>query len=196
MPKTLLSAKTAKKVLTAHKKVAEHRADKAGTLRRCFDGLSRLTKLLADLHVEGDQALKNEIDILQVVMRRFRERIAAQQKVRTQALALTLQELGYIERLLREAQGRGYSIKRLAQESERDLALVKKAKENLNTRQREAAFVLAELEQAVDPTPGLKLANAKRRKENDDRRKKAVEAVKRAVATPPPVPPAPDVPTS
>ena len=173
MPRTKIPAKTAHKILATHKKVVAHRATKAGVLRQVFDGLNRLVKLLADLQVESDQALLNDIDILQSVMLRFRRRVSSQQNSRTRAFLLAYQELGTMERLLKDAAGSGYGVRRLASESERDLTLVRRLRENLELRQREAAFVLAELEQAVDPLPGMRLASAKRRLENDKRRQKA-----------------------
>lgn len=176
MDRKAIPDQQAKRVKTAAKRVAEHRATEAGTLRTVFDALGGLVKLLADVHAEADRATANEIRIFLEVVRRFRAKLTTNQQARTAALMQAVQRLDQMERLLVSARGPGYALKRLEQESARDLGATKKLRANLGDRSREAAFVLAELEQAVDPVPGLKIASAKVRKENAKRRKAEAKA--------------------
>ena len=167
--------KRADKIKAASARVARHRADKTAPVLATVSGLlGTIVKDLADLIAEGDTALEHEVRTLLEVIRRFRTRIHTQQQARAGALRKLSERLGQISALLEEMGKPGFELERLQQESERDLGLTKKLRGNVTTRATEAAFILAELEQAVDPLPGLKIASAKVRKENDKRRKGSV----------------------
>ena len=169
MDKRTIPAPQAKKIRTASKRVAEHRATNAGALRSVFDALGSMVKLLADIQVEADQAIWNEVRIMREVARRFRKKVETAQQAKSGGLLQASEGIARVERALKALESP--TLKRLIQETERDLRLVRQLRGNLDARSQEAAFVLAELEQAADPLPGLQIASAKHRKENRDRRK-------------------------
>lgn len=170
MPKAPITQKQAKKIKAAAKRVAKQRADKAGFLRQAFDGLGGVQKLLGDAFVEAEQPIGLEINILVEVIRRFRKRILTMQQAEAGAMAAALTALERVEAHLAEARGPGYPIKRMEAEAERDSRLLQNLRANIRLRAQEAAFTLAELEQAVDPLPGLTIAKAKARRENEKAR--------------------------
>jgi hypothetical protein len=161
----------AQKIKRAHAKVVAHRADQAGSLRTIFQSLGGLVKLLADCQGEVDEAVQNEIKILFHVISHFSKRIRVLSTAKAGALRKALVDIEKIERQLKVATGPAYGVKRLIAESQRDLAHTQKLHANLQMRYREAAFVLAELEQAVDPVSDLQLSTAAQRKRNDKVRK-------------------------
>lgn len=163
--------KDAKKLKTASARVEKHAAHKtAPLLRQAFDELGSLVKLLADMHVEADQALANEIRILLETLRRFRKRVSTAQQARTAALEQADRGLLRAMALLTQVAEAKVGLVRLEDESARDLSTLQKLRRNVKQRGVEAAFVLAELEQAADPLPGLKIASAKVRRENAKKR--------------------------
>lgn len=168
-----ISKEQAKKIKAAAKRVEAHRADRVGFLRQSFDLAGSLVKLLSDAYVESDMSTANEIRTLLLTLRRFRKTVLKNQQAQTAALTQALGHTTALEKLLEEAQGKGYALKRLNLDAERDMGATKRLRANLQQRTQEAAFVLAELEQAVDPLPGLKIASAKVRRENEKRRKAA-----------------------
>lgn len=70
-------------------------------------------------------------------------------KQKAAALKKAMLDAERINRQLKAATGPTYGVKRLIAEGQRDLEQLKKLRANLQTRYREAAFILAELEQAV-----------------------------------------------
>ena len=166
----------AKKIQAAQKRVATHRADKAPTLKLAYNKIEFIANIAANVHASADTVLQGEIDLLTMICRRFTTKVKNQQYERSSLLKKLLEEVVDLERILKEAKGpRGYGLKKLAAEAERDARLIRTLKASLTARQREAAFILAELEQTVNPVSGLKIAGAKQRAENEKRRKKAVE---------------------
>lgn len=188
MPRANIPEGRAQKIKKAHAKVVAHRADQAGPLRAVFQSLGGLVKLLADSQSEVDEAVQNEIKILFHVIHRFSRKVRGLSEDKAAALKKAVLDIERIERQLKLASGPGYGVKRLIAESQRDLNHVKKLRENLGVRYREAAFVLAELEQLVDPVTDLKLATAAQRRRNDQKAK--------AAQKPPAMEPKPDTPTS
>ena len=158
-------------------KVAAHKAQNAGMLRSAFDELSRAVKTLVEVDVFGDKGLENEIKIIQEVTKRFRARVKTHQQAKAGGLAMALAALERTNKLLDQAEGQGgYKLAQLRERARIDTARLKQLRDSLQFRSREAAFVLAELEQAADPFPGLQLATAAARKRHDDARKKKLKA--------------------
>lgn len=185
MPRANIPVGQAQKIKRAHAKVVAHRADRAGSLRAIFQSLGSLVKLLAETQSELDEALQNEIKILFHTINRFAKKVRVLSEDKAAALKKAMIDAERINRQLKAATGPTYGVKRLIAEGQRDLEQLKKLRANLQMRYREAAFILAELEQAVDPITDLKLASAAQRKRNDKARKAQ-----------PPVAPKPDTMTS
>jgi hypothetical protein len=181
----VIPEKKAKAIIRAHAKVEAHRATEAGTLASAMNHANSVVKLLADVYVEADQAMQNEIRILLVALKRFRRVAHRSVQAKTGALTQATAEVDAIERLLKHAEGPGYKIVETAQVATADRVRVKQLQGSLKHRTREAAFILAELEQLVDPYPGLKIASAAQRKRNDKARE-AAKAKKKVEAEPAP----------
>ena len=174
MSKTVITQKMAKKIQVAREKVKVQRAHKAATLRQTFDRITKVANLLAVLHADADKTLQGEIDLLRMICRRFITRVKTQQRDRSGMLKQALQEVEALEKELTEAAGPGYQLKRMVQAHARDERLTAQLKGNLQVRYREAAFVMAELEQAVNPVSGLKMVSAAQRAKNEKRRKEVI----------------------
>ena len=174
MPKTVINQKMAKKAQMAQEKVKVHRAHKAATLKQTFDRITHVANILAVLHADADRTLQGEIDLLRTICRRFVTKVKGQQHNREGLLAKALQEVEILERELTDVAGPGYTLKKHVHAHVRDMRVVGTLRENLRIRSREAAFVLAELEQVVNPVSGLKLVSATQRAQNEKRRKEVI----------------------
>ena len=182
MAKTEL-VKVTPKIKRLQAKVVAHQAQNAGILRTAFDQISSSVKALADLDTFGEKTLESEIQLFLDVAKRFEARIKTYQKLKSAALTFALQNLHKASRTLEEARGfKGYKVKALRDRDRVDAARLKQVQASVEHRTREAAFVLAELEQAVDPFPGFKMVSAAARKRHDEQRKSLVPQ-------PPPAPP-------
>ena len=189
MPKTAINQKMAKKIQVATEKVEVHHARKAATLAHAFDRITRVANLLAVLHADADKTLQGEIELLRMICRRFITKVKSQQRDRTGILKKALHEVEVLEQELADVAGpRGYQLKKLAEAHRRDTRATTMLKGNLQVRAREAAFVLAELEQAVNPVSGLKLVSATQRAKNDKRRKETIAKFQNAGDTAPETP--------
>ena len=176
MPKKVVTSlpkqptkKVAAKIVSAHKKVQAYGASSVGNLRKAYDELTGLTRLLTSLLVNVDDELQSEVKLFLSLILRFRQKVIDNNRTRDLALIRAVQGLDAVEVLLESAQDP--EVKKLLIEAERDITLLRQLRHNLFFRQREAAFVLAELEQAVDPVPEFKLATAKQRKASEVNKK-------------------------
>ena len=154
-------------VMRAAAKVKSYRATEAGTVKVAYQATAAVVKLLADAHAEADAGLRNEIKLLLAGIQRFSRHAHAHLQAKTGALHVALAELERVEGLLKRAAGPGYGVVAMAQRAQADTNRVRALKASLQLRAREMAFVLAELEQMVDPLPGLRIASASTRKKND-----------------------------
>ena len=157
----------------AHKKVKAHHATKVGAMATALGSVGTLSHLLADLYFEVDERTAAEVQFLLVHLHKFSQQARQLQGIKAQTLQKALQGIHKTQQLLKDVDEGGYESKRLARDAFRDLTLVKRVQANLQDRTREAAFILAELEQQVDPLPGLRIASAQQRAENAKRQKKA-----------------------
>lgn len=156
----------------AHKKVKDHHATKVGTMATALGEMGTLSKMLSDLYFEVDERTQAEIQFLMAHLHKFNRQIRQLQGLRVTALRTAVLEIHKVQKLLEDVDEGGYSFKRLGRDAYRDLTLVKRVQANLGDRTREAAFILAELEQQVDPLPGMRIASAEQRKENEKRQKR------------------------
>ena len=159
-------------------KVAAHQAQNAGVLRTAFDSLSGAVKLLAEVDTYKKDMVEGEINLLVRMIKRFREKMAEEAQTEAGALTMALKELTRAEKLLEQAKGRGYKVRAMEERARVDSSKLRQVHASVKLRAREAAFVLAELEQAADPLPGFKLASAAARRRHDEARAKAETAPK------------------
>ena len=165
-----------RKLKRLSEKVAAHRATHAGTLRSAQDVLVLAVQTLVDVDTFADRDLEGEIGLMIKMIRRFIDRLKTHQQAKAGALALTIKALDKADKLLCEAEGRkGYGIKAMKDKAAVDLRRVREVKASVEHRAREAAFVLAELEQAVDPFPGIRMVSAAARARHDEKRKAAMK---------------------
>ena len=167
----------------AHNKVRIYHATKVGTMATALGEMGSLSKMLADLYFEVDERTQAEVQFMLAHLHRFSRQIRQLQGVRLQALQEAGREIQKVQKLLKDVDEGGYGLKRLGRDAYRDLTLVKRVQANLGDRTREAAFVLAELEQQVDPLPGMVIASAAQRRANVKRRQKH-QAAREAKKTP------------
>lgn len=173
MSRDVIPDKKAQQIKRLVKKVGDHRATHAGTLKAAFDELGKVTRLLSEASADVEAELQNDIKILLSLIRKFRGRITKTLKVKVSDLAAADQHLEKAATHLQEAEGSGYELQGLDLQASIDNHRIHRLRVSLGVRAREAAFVLAELEQAVDPLPGMKMKSAAERKRNDKARAKA-----------------------
>ena len=163
-----LSWAEASRLIKAQRKVSAHRATEAGTLRQAYAVAQTLAKVCVDLKIYNDDALTNDIKILEVALKRFTQGVKRHSQRHAAGMEFALGAVGELEQLLAKAKGPGFGIKAVAASAQTDEKRVHQLRESLRVRSREAAFVLAELENLADPLPnGFKMASARKRKAAD-----------------------------
>ena len=83
------------------------------------------------------------------------------------------QVLEQTSRQLDEADRGGYGIRALQRQAQIDRRTLDRLRASVKARVQESAAVLAELEQAVDPVPGLRLVSGRARAKHAKQRKQA-----------------------
>lgn len=185
MPVTKAKPVDPKRILRASKRAQSYRAFEAGTVAVAHQAAAQLVKLLADAQAEADVPVQREISLLITCLKRFRDRVHTHLQAKTGALHVASQGVDNLERLLRRADHPGYGVAEMARRAQADANRVQALKASLQRRAQEMSFILAELEQLVDPVPGLTIRPASTRKKNAKLRAERVKALKKApVAAP------------
>lgn len=168
----LLQGPEAAKLLKLVKRVNARKGSAVGLMAGVADQLRTVHSLFLRAAQDNTAITQEELHLLLAFTKRLARRAKELALGRISGMQEVAAVLEATSRQLDEADRGGYGIRTLQRQAEADRRLLDRLRNSIKQRVRESAAVLAELEQAVDPVPGLHLVSGRMRAKNAQARKK------------------------
>jgi hypothetical protein len=177
----LVQGPEARKLLKLAKRVNARKGSAVGLLAVVADRLRLVHGLYLRAMDDNTAITQEEVKLLQAFVKRLERRTQELAQAKVSGMQEIVGLLDEASRQLDEADKGGYGIRGLQRQAEIDRRGLDRLRSSIKIRVREGAAVLAELEQAVDPVPGMRLVSGRIRAKNAKLRK----AKQRQVPLPP-----------
>ena len=168
----VVTGEEAKKLLTLSRRVSARKGSAVGLLASVADRLHDVYTIYRMAALDTTHVTQQEISLLLAFTKRLERRSEELALKRVSGMTEMAQLLEIIVRQLDEADKGGYGLRALQRQAEVDRRTLERLRVSIKARVQESAAVLAELEQAADPIPGMRLVSGRQRALNAKIRKK------------------------
>jgi hypothetical protein len=172
----IVTGPPAKKLYALSKRVAARKGSAVGLLAAVSDQLRQVHAIFNRAVMDNLGATQQEVSLLLAFTKRLERRARELAVQRVSGMQEVAAVLAMASRQLDEADHGGYKIVQVQRQAEIDRRTLDRLQASIKGRVQEAAAVLAELEQAVDPLPGLKLVSGRTRTKHAALRKQQARA--------------------
>ena len=159
----VITGKAAAKLLRLTERVAARKGFAVGLLARVADGLRGVHQIMLVAQKDNTAITVSEVQLTLAFVKRLERRIRELAEQRIHGMQEALKGLETLSRVLEEADRGGYKLAKLQEQAESDRRTLDRLRASIKARVTESAAVLAELEQVVDPLPGMRLVSGKQR---------------------------------
>ena len=170
---TVLAAPAVPKIQRLVERVNRRKASAVGLLASVADRLHTVLALMYRASLDNARITKDELALTKAFVIRLERRAQELANQRAGGMAEAVSILKDAARQLDEADHGGYKVKSVQRQAEGDRKTLARLLASMKARVAESAAVLAELEQAVDPIPGMRIVSGRQRAVNAKRRKEA-----------------------